>query len=175
MRKLLFSTMFALLALAGTAYAGDNIQSAGRFGAGIQLGYPDEGLSFNYFLTDKMSLQVNPVVKIKSELFALGSRIDALYWMPKLAGWGFGDLVWYAGFGGNFFWVTIDTKNSAGKDDSESFLGLGAEGVVGIGLQFKKLPVDVNLEAVPILSVLGHGGVDIGFDFAAVLNARYYF
>lgn len=175
MRRSLIIAVVVLVAFAGKAYAGSNIQSSGKFGAGIQLGYPDEGLSFNYFLSDKMSLQVNPLVKIKENRFGLGSRVDALYWMPKIAGWGFGDLVWYAGFGGNFFWVTVDTKDSSGNDDSKSFFAVGAEGVIGIGLQFKAVPIDLNLEAVPILSILGNGGVDIDFDWAGVLNARWYF
>ncbi len=143
---------------------------AGSFGAGIQLGYPGNGLSFNYFISQSASIQVNPLIRIGDNWTGLGGRVDLLWWQKPITRFDFADLMWYFGPGVNAFLFSW-----SGKGDNDGYFGLGAELPVGIGLRFTGAPVDLNLEGVPILSILGNGGVNIDFDIAGLLNVRYYF
>ncbi len=146
------------------------MQGAGNFGIGVQLGYPGNGVSMNWFMTENTSLQINPQLWLDGDWLGIGGRVDYLWWMPKLANWSWGDLGWYWGPGVSLFSLSYD-----GPGEADTYFAVGVELPVGIGLQFAKVPIDLNLEAVPILGVLGSGGVDIGFGIAGVLNARYYF
>jgi hypothetical protein len=167
-RALLFASFVAIMACGFVAPA----QAQGKFGAGVQLGYPGNGLSFNYYLSQTMSVQVNPQLGLHENWSHFGARADLLFWMPKLASWGFADLRWYWGPGASLFMASW-TGDSKFKHDG--YFGVGAELPVGIGLLFKGAPIDLNLEAVPVLGIIGSGGVDIGIGVAGVLNARYYF
>ncbi|MBN1945946.1 MAG: hypothetical protein JW797_09740 [Bradymonadales bacterium] len=171
MRKMIAIGLLSVAMLASIpATAGPNVQSAGNVGVGVQLGFPGNGLSVNWFITGGTSLQVDLSIWLKEDWMGFGGRVDYLFWPGALASWGWGDLVWYFGPGGNVFLFTWD-----GPGDADSYIRVGAELPVGIGLQFTGAPVDLNLEAVPILQILGNDGVDIDFDIAGVLNCRYYF
>jgi len=170
MKRLLFATAMLLMLTPGLVFAGSNIQSPGKFGAGLQLGYPHNGLSFNYFIASAASIQVDASVWLKNDWNGFGVRADLLWWQSPLARPDFADLVWYFGPGANLFSFTWK-----GKGDNDGYVGIGAEFPVGIGLQFKKAPIDLNLEAVPVLHVIGSEGVNLDFDVAGLLNGRYYF
>ncbi len=159
-----------LLSVAPGAYAGPNVQSPGKFGIGLAVGYPHEGVSINWFMSQNTSLQIDATIWLRDNWKGFGGRGDLLWWMPKLAKADFGDLGWYWGPGVNVFSFTYD-----GPGEADGYVGVGAELAVGIGLQFAKLPIDLNLEAVPVLHILGSEGVHIDFDILGVLNARYYF
>ena len=171
--KAVFS-IFALaltLGLSSPAQAGSNIQSKGEFGLGVALGYPGNGLSMNYFLSDKTSIQADVTLWVPGgNWFGVGMRADFLWYPVRIAGWDWADLIWYWGPGVNFHYF-----NWSGPGSSAGYAAIGVELPVAIGFQFKKVPVDLNLEAVPILNILGNGGVAVGFGIAGVLNARYYF
>ena len=159
-----------VLFVAPAVEAGSNIQSAGKFGLGVQVGYPFEGVSMNWFMSKNTSLQIGVALWLNDHWTGIGGRLDYLWWMPKLATWSWADLGWYWGPGVNLFYWSWD-----GKGPNDGYIGVGAELPVGIGLQFAKAPIDLNLEAVPVLRVLGSDGIDIGFHIGGVLNARYYF
>ncbi len=165
------AALLLTLSLPGLAEAGNNIQSQGKFGLGVALGYPGNGLSMNYFVMDETAVQVDVSFWAPGgNWFGVGLRADFLWYPIKIHGWDWGDLTWYWGPGINFHYF-----NWTGSGKGSGYASVGAELPVAIGLQFKEVPIDLNLEAVPILNILGNGGVDIGFGIAGVLNARYYF
>ena len=167
---LLFSLLAAFSLAAPAAYAGSNIQSAGNFGLGLHVGYPGNGLSANYFLTQKTSLQADLSLWFGGDWLGVGGRLDFLWWPTTLASWQFADLAWFWGPGVNVF--SYSWKGSGSHD---AYVGVGVELPIGIGFQFKKVPIDLNLEAVPVLVVVGEHGTGVVFGIAGGLNARWYF
>jgi hypothetical protein len=150
----------ALIALPTKANASE-IGGSERFGIGLVVGYPDIGLSINYFFSSSVSLQIDPTLHLGDHNNAIGGRVDLLFWMPKLATWEVAELLWFVGPGANL---------GLGLGDNGSF-ALGVEFPVGIGLRFNSVPIDLNLEAVPRLYLVE----DVVFRFGGALNARYYF
>jgi len=150
----------ALVALPATSSASE-IGTSQRFGIGLVLGYPDIGLSINYFFSSSVSLQVDPTLHLGRDNNAVGGRVDLLFWMPRLATWEVANLRWYVGPGAN---LGLGLGNNGG-------FGLGAELPTGIGLQFNSVPIDLNLEAVPVLYIIE----ELHFGIGGALNARYYF
>ncbi len=157
------------LLLPATARAAGGPHSAGKFGAGLVVGYPGVGLSFNYFMTSKMSLQIDPTFYFRDNSRhggggegGIGSRLDLLYWPSTLVSWPFANLDWLIGPGLNIY------VGNGG-------FALGAEVPLGISLAFKGAPVDVSLELVPVLRLVDSGGADIRLGLGAALSARYYF
>jgi hypothetical protein len=142
----------------------------GSFGAGVQMGFPGNGFSFNWFFQENTSLQVDATLWLRDNWTGLGARVDWLWWMPELARWQYAKLRWYWGPGANLF--SWDYK---GKGSADGYSSVGVELPVGIGVLFTKAPIDLNLEGVPVLQLLGSGGTDVDLGLAGVLNARYYF
>ncbi len=169
-KYLLIAALLALLVVPSTSFARSQVGTTKDFGAGVQLGYPGNGLSFNWFMGKKVSLQVNATLWLEGDWSGLGARVDLLWWQKQLASGKVAELHWYFGPGGNIYSFTHD-----GPGDQDAYVGLGAEFPVGLGVRFAKAPIDVNLEAVPVLHIIGSGGTDVGFGIAGVLNGRYYF
>ena len=155
-----------LLAVPASAHA-DEVGGWRTFGIGLVVGYPDVGLSINFFLSRATSIQIDPLIHFHHDYGndnghgAIGGRVDLLFWMPTLASWPAADLGWYWGPGANL---------GIGLGDN-GFFGLGAELPVGIGLRFHGAPIDLNIEAVPVLHLIQ----DVDFGIGAALDARYYF
>ncbi len=167
--------LFVAISLAGlpdSASAKSAVASSDTFGIGVQLGWPGNGLSMNYFLTPSTSLQVDVSLWLDGDWSGLGARVDFLFWQDALASGSVCDLVWYFGPGGNIFSFNWQGKH---KENHDSYLGLGVEFPVGLGVRFVGAPIDINLEAVPILHIVGSNGTSAEFGIAGVLNARYYF
>jgi len=150
----------ALIALPTNATASE-VGASQRFGIGLVVGYPDIGLSINYFFASAVSLQIDPTLHLDDHNDAIGGRVDLLFWMPKLASWEVAELLWFVGPGANL---------GLGFGNNGSF-ALGVEAPIGIGLRFNGVPIDLNLEAVPRLYLIE----DTAFRFGGALNARYYF
>lgn len=151
----------ALMALPTKATASE-IGSSERFGIGLVVGYPDIGLSINYFFSSSVSLQIDPTFHLGDHNDAIGGRVDLLFWMPKLASWEVAELLWCWGPGANL---------GLGLGNHNSSFAFGVEFPLGIGLRFNRVPIDLNLEAVPRLYLVE----DTAFRFGGALNARYYF
>jgi hypothetical protein len=150
----------ALVALPASSRASE-VGASERFGIGLVVGYPDIGLSINYFFTSSVSLQIDPTLHLGDNNNAIGGRVDLLFWMPRLASWQVAELHWFFGPGANL---------GLGLGDNGAF-ALGVEFPVGIGLRFNSVPIDLNLEGVPRLYLID----DVAFRFGGALNARYYF
>ena len=161
----------ALLLAPIQSFAGENIQSEGKFGIGLGLGYPTNGVSANYFLKQNMSIQSNlGIWGMGSGWFGVGIRGDFLFWPGQIASLSWADVTWYVGPGLNLFYFSW-----TGGGSNSAYVGVGIEAPVGIGFQFKKIPLDLFAEFVPVLHIVGSVGVGAGFGVAGTLNSRYYF
>jgi hypothetical protein len=144
-----------------TEASADAAHQAGNFGVGIVGGIPDVGLSLNYMITDCSSLQLDPVI-VWGDEGGLGGRLDYLFWPSTIATGTALDLVWFFGPGVRFF-------------VGDNGFALGAELPVGLGLAFKEIPLDINLEGIPALHILDDRGAHPDLSLGVAFNARYYF
>lgn len=160
------ASFFALAAIAATSALTEVARArpaheAGNFGVGIVGGIPDVGLSLNYFMTGGTSLQVNPVVDWGEE-GGFGGRVDYLFWPSSIAHGDALDLVWSVGPGGRFF-------------VGDHGFALGVELPIGLGLAFNRIPLDINVEGVPVLHIVDDRGAHPDLSLGVVFNARFYF
>lgn len=170
MKRLVALSAMTVVMFMVTAASAENPHRSGNFGAGLVLGYPDMGASLNYFMSNGTSLQIDPVLVLRDNAGndkdngskGVGGRVDLLFWPSTIHSWRTVDLDWFFGPGANVY----VTGNG---------FALGAELPVGIGLAFKKAPIDLNLEGVPVLRLIDSDGVDLRFGIGGALNARYYF
>lgn len=165
------SAAFAL-SLAAPSAAEAQVGGARPFGLGLALGYPDVGLSANYYTTPTTSLQFvlsfwyrngrigRGYINNSSGVFL---RADYLFHPTVLVRGATADLGFYVGPG-----------LYAGFGDGETF-ALGAELPVGLAVRFKGIPLDLAFEAVPRLGILDHGGVGLGFGIGGTFHIRFYF
>lgn len=165
------SSAFAL-SLAAPATAHAQVGGARRFGLGLALGYPDVGLSAQYFLSQQASLQFvlsfwyrygrfgYDYVDNSSGVFL---RADYLFHPATLVRGSAADLEFYVGPG-----------LYAGFGNYDSF-AFGVEVPLGLGVQFKRVPIDLAFEAVPRLSIANRNGVGLGFGVGGTFHVRYYF
>lgn len=157
----------ASLAISSPAQA-QEIGRGRNFGLGVVAGYPGFGFSMNIFLNQRMSLQIDPLLfSSRGDLWA-GARADLLFYPGRpIVNHRVYDLRWYLGPG-----------LALAMNLSEAGLALVPEVPVGIGLQFKRVPIDLMLEAVPQfwLRVGDNGRHDRLHVWVAVaIHARYYF
>jgi hypothetical protein len=165
------STALALsLTVPTTAHA--QVGGARRFGLGLALGYPDVGLSANYFTSATTSLQFvasfwyrygrfgHDYVDNSSGIFL---RADYLFHPTVLVRGSTADLGFYVGPG---------VYAGFGNYDSFAF---GLELPIGLVVQFKGVPLDLAFEAVPRLGILDGNGVGLGFGIGGTFHIRFYF
>lgn len=157
----------ATLALPAVANAND-IRRGRNFGLGVVAGYPGFGASMNYFFSEHLSLQVDPQVYLWRGSLWAGGRVDLLFYPGEaLVRHNAFDLLWY--FGGGL---------GVGVGFSEGYVSVFPELAVGIGFHFKRVPIDLMLEAVPQLWI---GASRAGNDdllhvwVTGALHCRYYF
>lgn len=164
----------AAIALGATLTASDanaqqRIGRGRNFGLGVVAGYPNFGLSMNYFFNEGMSLQIDPQIYAWNGVLWVGGRVDLLFYpgRPLVSASAF-DLRWYVGPGLGF---GVALASNAGG------LALVPEVPVGIGFQFTKVPIDLMLEAVPQFWIYtsSRGGDSFQFGVSGALHARYYF
>ena len=160
------------LCVATPSVAHAQVGGARRFGLGLALGYPDVGLSAQYFLTQKTSLQFvlsfwyrdgrfgRDYVDSSSGVFL---RADYLFHPATLIRGSSADLEFYIGPG---------LYAGFGSGDS---IALGAELPLGLAVQFKTIPIDLALEAVPRLGIIDPNGIRLNFGVGGAFHVRYYF
>lgn len=157
----------AALALPATAGA-QEISRGRNFGLGVVAGYPGFGLSMNVFFGQNMSLQIDPQIYAWSGDLWVGGRADLLFYpgRPIVDHRSF-DLRWYIGPGLGF-----------GVNLDRGYVSVVPEVPIGIGFQFKRVPIDLMVEAVPQFWIYTYDrGRESAFDIwvAGSLHARYYF
>lgn len=158
------------LALPSVAHA--QVGGARRFGLGLALGYPDVGLSAQYFMTQRTSLQFVASFWYRNGRFGRDYvdsgngfflRGDYLFHPVTLIRGSTADLGFYVGPG-----------LYAGFGSGES-LAFGGELPLGLEVQFKTIPLDLAFEAVPRLAIVDSNGVNLGFGVGGSFHIRYYF
>lgn len=172
MSKIIFPSVFFVLIAASAPFvhAASNIAAPGKMGVGIELGYPFNGVSVNSFVTKTWSVQIDGAFWISDEWTSLGARVDALMWQDPLARFRNVNFLWYFGPGLNLFWHTHRKQNH-----DRNYIGLGGELPVGIAVQFHPVPIDLTLEGVPIVHLVGDNGLGMDVEMAGAFHARYYF
>jgi hypothetical protein len=142
-------------------------QDHGRFGAGFILGEPT-GISWKYHLDRTNSLDgalaVAPYDRFRMHVDYLwqsepfNERNLSLYYGPGVA------------FGvGPTDYVVVNGRNAYFFSNRD--VGLGIRGVLGLNYLIPRSPVDLFLEAAPIMVLVPNGG--LGMD--AGFGARFYF
>ncbi len=138
-----------------------------NFGLGLVLGYPHAGLSGNVVFNDSTSLQFSAAFRYHNSRYGNGLflRGDYLFYPATLVRAAALDLKFYFGPGVNV---------GLGVGSGRGFF-LGAELPVGLALRFNRVPIDIAIEAVPVLEILnGNDGV-LGFGIGGATHIRYYF
>lgn len=154
--------------LAGASEARAQVGDGGRrFGLGLALGYPNVGLGMNYFMGGQ-SLQIDVAFRLRYAGENAGGifvRGDYLFYPATLAQGGAAALKFYVGPGLNL-----------GLGLGRGGFGLGVEVPVGLTVQFRRVPIDLALEVVPVLQIIDANAV--GPDFFGIggaLHVRFYF
>jgi hypothetical protein len=96
-------------------------------------------------------------------------NMDLIFEMPHLASGNAVSLNWNFGFGAT---VGFETYNH-NPGDAYAAMG-GINGVLGLGLQIKPVPLEFVIELRPTY-ILGSGDLFDGFYFGAGLSVRYFF
>ena len=161
-------TLGAALTIPAVSQANE-IGRGRNFGLGVVAGYPNFGLSLNYFFNENLSLQIDPQLYAWQDVLWVGGRVDLLFYpgRPLVNDRAF-DLRWYVGPG---LGVGIALGSGAG-------LALVPEVPIGIGFQFKRVPIDLMLEAVPQFWIYTYdrgGASSLNIWVSGALHARYYF
>jgi len=170
---LLVSAAAALsLTLAAPSVAHAQVGGARPFGLGLALGYPDVGLSAQYFMNERTSLQFvlsfwyrngrfgHDYVGNNSGLFL---RADYLFHPATLIRGSVADLRFYIGPG---------LYTGFGNYDA---FALGLELPIGLSVPFKSIPIDLAFEAVPRLAIVDDRGVNLYLYVGGTFHVRYYF
>lgn len=161
-------TLGAALTIPAVSQANE-IGRGRNFGLGVVAGYPNFGVSLNYFFNENLSLQIDPQIYAWQDQLWVGGRVDLLFYPGRpLASERAFDLRWYIGPG---LGVGIGLGNNSG-------LALVPEVPIGIGFQFSRVPIDLMLEVVPQFWIAtydtrGSNALDVWVSGA--LHARYYF
>ncbi len=139
-----------------------------NFGLGLAVGYPNVGLSGNVLLGGgASSIQFTAAFRYHNRRYGSGLflRGDYLFYPATLVRASAFDLKFYFGPGVNL---------GLGVGNGRGFF-LGAELPVGITFQFSRVPLDVALEAVPVLAILNGDNGELGFGIGGAAHVRYYF
>ncbi len=161
------------LSLATPSIAHAQVGGARRLGVGLALGYPDIGISGQYFINARTSVQVVASLWYRNGRFGrdyidrsgtgVFLRADYLFHPVMLIRGTTADLGFYVGPG-----------LYAGFGSGEN-LAFGGELPLGLEVQFKSAPVDLAFEAVPRLAVASYAGIDPALSVGGAFHIRYYF
>lgn len=158
------------LALTAPTTRAQEIGGRRRVGLGAVVGFPDNGVSFNLFFNQRVSLQADAGFHAGVDWLGVGLRADALFWMPKIKDLGWSDLVWYFGPGGRF-----DVRTSGGNPSQSNAVGVSAEFLFGIGFQWHRSPIELLVDGGPVLHLIDPAGYAHVFSGTAAVRFRYYF
>lgn len=169
-RTALEASVVALLSLSlwPSRVSAQTIGLTRRVGLGAVVGFPDNGVSFNYFFDRRYSLQADATFVANAYWFGLGVRADVLFWMPTIATFDWASLVWYLGPGGRF---GVRLGGGTGTQP----VGLGAEFLFGIGFQWRRHPIELLLDGGPVLNLIDASGYPQVFSGTVAVRFRYYF
>jgi len=173
-RALILTATLILILSAGSAEARPGTYQTDKgFGLGIMLGAPS-GLSAKYFL-DRNGLALAFGVGAYHEVrYDNGTEIHAdVLWHPvALARTPSFTLPFYVGIGGRFFdHDRYYTRDSVYYDDHTH---VGVRVPFGLAFDFKRAPMDLFFELVPVFDFV-HERYDDRMDVTGAIGFRYYF
>lgn len=174
---LVASTAAAVISLAAPSTAQAQVGEGRNFGLGLALGFPDVGISAQYYHRPDRSLQFvaafwygNSYVRgreysgVKPVNSGVFLRADYLFHPNIITRGRVAALDWFVGPGVNF---------GFGNND---WIAIGVEAPIGLGVRFQQVPLDLTLEVIPRLNLVDSGsGFGLGFGVAGAFHIRYYF
>ncbi len=143
-----------------------------QFGLGVQIGAPT-ALTLKYFVTGDQALVGGLGVGIGWDP-SISLHVDYVWHPSILASLGWGSFSWFIGGGG---WLSLSDGNRRWGGIypvygyTSSPIAVGARLPIGLDLAFSQVPIEVYLEADPILMIFPR----IGFGIGATLGGRFYF
>ncbi len=162
------------------ASGGSDFVANKTFGLGLEVGAPS-GLSGKYFLSDSGALNFGAGGIYRHYYYDRGLHVYLDYlWHPvSLASTSSLELPLYIGLGGRFW--DFEHCRLPNRRDCHSGSALGVRVPFGIAFDFNRAPLDIFVQAVPVLDILsasyyrefhdrrGHFGVD------GSVGIRYWF
>ena len=161
--------LLPMLVLCGALFTSAEARAeGGPFGLGVIIGSPT-GASIKLYLNRENAIDAALGLSVLGA-GGLHAHVDYLWHPLMLARDDAFYLPLYLGVGGR----VLDHSRGNNKDDD---LHLGVRGVCGILFDFKRVPIDVFLEAALVIDVIvDHGDEDAGrLGLNAGMGARYYF
>ncbi|RJO71545.1 MAG: hypothetical protein C4523_04240 [Myxococcales bacterium] len=169
-RKALVVAALALVLMAYAAPASaHDIEKPGRFGLGMNLGYPGVGVSTNTFVADWMSVQANAGLFYA---FGIGGylTVNYLFWLHEFVTEDKFALTWYVGPQAGL--VFIGSNRYLGYFGGNSSVFGGLAPTIGLAFQFNEQPFDLVFQTSPGVAI---GAFGAGFWIEAGASFRYYF
>jgi hypothetical protein len=152
----------------GPSYVGKR-----KFGLGIELGEPT-GLTGKLFIAPSNAIDFGLGEQYHQYYAGDGLHIYADYlWHPAvLTRADAFDLPFYVGVGGRIWFFDYNCPANGPCDQSAAF---GVRVPVGISFDFRRVPLDIFVQAVPTLDFFEHYRHDIYLDIDFSVGVRFWF
>ncbi len=179
MKKALVATILVLLLLIPVVSAAE---SKTKFGAGVTVGYPLEGIIGTYDITDKLDVQLSLGYSVGARGFLIGAGVNYNVYSFKLSERDYLDLT----VGGDLgVGIPVGYGRLYGVSYKPYVLMLDITASVGISYTFANIPLDVFLR-IPLgvrLNIpnkdwwegTGRSGFNVGFAGGGQIGAVYNF
>ena len=155
-RSVFFIIIF-VIAIAITSGAQDY-----KTGIGLRAGVP-YGLTVKHFLNESHALE--GILASRWQGFVITGLYQNEYWTGEYPG-----LNWYWGFGAHVgFW---DAGANPRVSDTYTGSVIGADAILGIEYTFDSIPLNLSLDILPTVNIIGYAGWG-GINGA--LSVRYVF
>ena len=132
---------------------------------GLRIGYPYYGITIKHFMNDYNA--VEGILGSSFNGFVATGLFENVHWTGKYPA-----LNWYWGIGAHAgFWDAGANKYITDKNFTGGAV-LGVDGGLGMEYTFDKIPLNLSLDAIPSVNLIGSfgwGGINIG------LSVRYVF
>lgn len=149
--------VFGLIALLGVGVNGQDYKTA----LGLRLGWPANGVTVKHFLNQTNAIE--GIVATSHGGFVVTGLYENEHWTGEYPG-----LNWFWGFGAHVgFW---DSNPYVDQFDGSSILGV--DFVVGLEYTFDEIPLNLSIDLMPSVNLLGYtgwGGINGG------ISVRYVF
>jgi hypothetical protein len=155
MKKLLLIT--GIIAALSAATYGQDYKTA----IGLRLGWPSNGITVKHFLNETNALE--GILATSHNGFVITGLFENEHWTGEYPG-----LNWYWGFGAH---IGVWDSNPY-LDDYDGNGVIGADFVLGLEYTFDDIPLNLSLDLMPSINLIGYtgwGGINSG------LSVRYIF
>ncbi len=116
---------------------------------GIRGGYPANGLTVKQFMNEKNALE--GILATSYNGFVVTALYENEHWTGHYPG-----LNWFWGFGAHVgFW---GDDNNYNRTDNYVGAVIGADFILGIEYTFDEIPLNLSLDLIPSINLIGHSG-----------------